>query len=244
MGESIENGLQVCSLDDLAILFTLCLISSTASRKLEPWFPVHPDRDIYVSLLQCDPPAHDGLIKAALIRRAVADVHRIFRVREDKTALTNLLQRGSIGDDLWTSFQAAEKELEAEILEVVTEAETFKQGWGGLIFQTAVEIVQNEKLREGMNRVFHSRPELGKSPIYDIFEDIYTSSEAKYGVTKRIIPSISVNPNPQPPLPPASNVAMVTTPVKASQTVLPTAASLSAPDTADASSPSQRSPVS
>ncbi|CAG7846661.1 SubName: Full=Related to SEC66-ER protein-translocation complex chain {ECO:0000313/EMBL:CCA77803.1} [Serendipita indica DSM 11827] len=138
-----------------------------ASRRLEPWFPAHHERDIYVSLLQCDPPAHDGLIKAALVRRAVADVHRIFRLR-------------SIGDDLWTSFLAAEKELEAEILEVVTEAETFKQGWGNLIFQTAAEIVQNEKLREGMNKVFHSRPQL----------------EAKYGVTKRIIPTITINPPP------------------------------------------------
>ena len=114
-----------------------------------------------MSLLQCDPAANDGLIKAALVRRAVADVHRIFRLREDKVALSNLLQRGSIGDDLWTSFLAAEKELEAEILEVVTEAETFKQGWGNLIFQTAAEIVQNEKLREGMNKVFQTRPQLG-----------------------------------------------------------------------------------
>ncbi|KAG8802800.1 translocation protein S66 [Serendipita sp. 405] len=136
-----------------------------ASRRLEPWFPAHHERDVYVSLLQCNPPAHDGLIKAALVRRAVADVHRIFRLREDKVALSNLLQRGSISDDLWTSFLAAEKELEAEILEVVTEAETFKQGWGNLIFQTAAEIVQNEKLREGMNKVFHSRPQLGKSRL-------------------------------------------------------------------------------
>ncbi|KAG8781343.1 hypothetical protein FRC15_008867 [Serendipita sp. 397] len=161
-----------------------------ASRRLEPWFPAHHERDVYVSLLQCNPPAHDGLIKAALVRRAVADVHRIFRLREDKVALSNLLQRGSISDDLWTSFLAAEKELEAEILEVVTEAETFKQGWGNLIFQTAAEIVQNEKLREGMNKVFHSRPQL----------------EAKYGVTKRIVPTITIN------APPNMNGAAPTTP--------------------------------
>ncbi|KIM26030.1 hypothetical protein M408DRAFT_330811 [Serendipita vermifera MAFF 305830] len=169
-----------------------------ASRKLEPWFPSHPERDIYVSLLQCDPPAHDGLIKAALVRRAVADVHRIFKLREDKVALSNLLQRGSIGDDLWTSFLAAEKELEAEILEVVTESETFKQGWGNLIFQTAAEIVQNEKLREGMNKVFQSRPQL----------------EAKHGVTKRIIPSITMNTTPpvqaQPAATPTATISSKT----------------------------------
>lgn len=145
----------------------------TASRRIEPWFPSHPERDVYVSLLQCDPPAHDGLIKAALVRRAVADVHRIFRLREDKVALSNLLQRGSIGDDLWTSFLAAEKELEAEILEVVTEAETFKAGWGNLIFQTAAEIVQNEKLRESMNKVFHTRPQLGECLSHHLFTSTY-----------------------------------------------------------------------
>ena len=83
------------------------------------------------------------------------------RIREDKPALANLLQRGSIGDDLWNSFLAAEKELEAEVLEVVTEAETFKQGWGNLIFQTANECVQNERLREAINKVYVQRSDLG-----------------------------------------------------------------------------------
>ena len=88
------------------------------------------------------------------------------RIREDKPALANLLQRGSIGDDLWNSFLAAEKELEAEVLEVVTEAETFKQGWGNLIFQTANECVQNEKLREAINKVYLQRPDLGAYNIH------------------------------------------------------------------------------
>jgi translocation protein SEC66 len=64
-------------------------------------------------------------LKAALVRRAIADVQRILRIREDKPALQNLLQKGSIGDDLWNSLLAAEKEL----------------------FQTASEMVANEKTR-------------------------------------------------------------------------------------------------
>ncbi|CAG8681127.1 521_t:CDS:2, partial [Acaulospora colombiana] len=173
----------------LAVLVVALLVF--ASRRLEPWFPSHPERDVYVSLLQCDPPAHDGLIKAALVRRAVADVHRIFRLREDK-----------------------EKELEAEILEVVTEAETFKQGWGNLIFQTAAEIVQNEKLREGMNK-------------------------AKYGVTKRIIPSIQINPNPPPANGPTPATPTSTVSAKVLQQALPTPATPVTPMTPeDASTPS------
>jgi len=120
-----------------------------ARLRRKPWFPSHPERDVYVSLLQLqDPPASEGLLKAALLRRAVANVHRIFRIRDDKAALAVLLQKGSINDDLWNGFLLDEKELEAEIVEVVAEANTFLDGWGQVIFQTASEIVQNEKLRE------------------------------------------------------------------------------------------------
>ncbi|OJA20027.1 hypothetical protein AZE42_07905, partial [Rhizopogon vesiculosus] len=113
----------------------------------EPYFPSHPERDIYVSLLQSDPPAHESLLKAALVRRAMTDVSRVLKMREDKAALQNLLQKGSIGDDLWNSLLQSEKELEAEIMEVVAEANTFVEGWGGLIFQTAGEMIANEKIR-------------------------------------------------------------------------------------------------
>jgi hypothetical protein len=45
-------------------------------------------------------------------------------------------------------FAAAEKELEAEIVDVVQEAHSFRQGWGGMIFATATEMAQAEKTRE------------------------------------------------------------------------------------------------
>src|SRR5580698_8813838 len=108
---------------------------------VEPYFPSHPERDTYVTLLQrTDPPASDALLKSALVRRAMGDVSRVLRIREDKPALQNLLQKGSIGDDIWNSLRAAEKELEAEIMEVVAEANTFVDGWGTVIFQTANEM--------------------------------------------------------------------------------------------------------
>jgi len=130
-------------------LFSKIYRRRQAVRRYEPWFPSHPERDIYITLLQqTDPPASEALLKAALLRRAVANVSRAFRVREDKTALNNLLVKGSIGDDLWNSFLGAEKELEAEIYEVITEANSYVEGWGSIIFQSASEILQNEKYRE------------------------------------------------------------------------------------------------
>jgi len=63
-------------------------------------------------------------------------------------ALTTLQNRGLVGDDTMARFAAAEKELEAEIVDVVSEANTFRPGWGAMIFQTATEMAHAEKTRE------------------------------------------------------------------------------------------------
>jgi translocation protein SEC66 len=138
------------------------LLTCHAAKIYEPYFPSHPERDVYVSLLQkSDPPAHEALLKSALVRRAMTDVSRVLKLREDKPALQNLLQKGSIGDDIWNSLLQAEKELETEIMEVVAEANTFVEGWGGLIFQTAGEMIANEKIRNVYEATTASRAEKG-----------------------------------------------------------------------------------
>ncbi|RSH94632.1 translocation protein S66 [Saitozyma podzolica] len=121
---------------------------AVAKTSFEPWFPAHPTRDVYITLLSSPTPVPDSLLKSALLVRATADVRRIWRLRDDKAALTSLHQRGLIGDDTMERFAAAEKELEAEIVDVVQEAHSFRQGWGGMIFATATEMAQAEKTRE------------------------------------------------------------------------------------------------
>jgi len=159
----------------IVIVFGSLLVFSSfyrrrnANKVYESYFPRHRERDIYVSLLQkTDPPASETLLKAALVRRAMTDVTRIIRIREDKPAMQNLLQKGSIGDDLWNSLLAAEKELEAEILEVAAEANSFVEGWGTVIFQTATELMHNEKMRSILESLPAVRAEkerkYGKSP--------------------------------------------------------------------------------
>jgi translocation protein SEC66 len=133
-----------------------------SAKSLPPYFPSHADRNVYVTLLQkTDPPASDQLLKSALVRRAMADVLRVLRLREDKPALQALLQKGSIGDDLWNSLLAAEKELEAEIMEVVAEANSFVEGWGQVIFPTANEMIANEKMRSLFENVEETKQALG-----------------------------------------------------------------------------------
>jgi translocation protein SEC66 len=67
------------------------------------------------------PRVPDSVLRAALLRRAVEDIHRLIQIKSAKQACGTLLQRGSVGDDLWQRFQRAEKEMEEELRDVVTE---------------------------------------------------------------------------------------------------------------------------
>lgn len=132
---------------------------AAAAASLEPWFPPHIQRNVYLTLLHMEnPKVPDSLLKAALIRRAVEDIHRIVQIRNAKQALQVLLQRGSVGDDLWKRFQRAEKEIEEELRDVVQEANAFAPGWGQVIFQSASEMAQNNQLREKLDEILATRP--------------------------------------------------------------------------------------
>lgn len=84
------------------------------AASLEPWFPPHTPRDIYLSLLHLDEtdPVPDSALKAALMLRAKEDIKRLMALRQSKGSLQALLQKGSVGDDLWTRFSVAESEME------------------------------------------------------------------------------------------------------------------------------------
>jgi hypothetical protein len=124
----IESGKQVSySVSEKVCRFANFNVAKSAT--LAPWFPPHMQRNIYLSLLHLEPeegkekaPAvPDSVLRAALLRRAVEDIHRIIQVRSAKQACSTLLQRGSVGDDLWQRFLRAEKEMEEELRDVVME---------------------------------------------------------------------------------------------------------------------------
>lgn len=131
------------------------------SANLEPWFGPHLQRNVYLSLLHMEPEegsekspkVPESIIRAALLRRAVEDIRRIVHIRNAKTACSSLLQRGSVGDDLWQRFQRAEKETEEELRDVVMEANALFPGWGQIIFQSANEIASNTLLREKLDTI-------------------------------------------------------------------------------------------
>lgn len=116
------------SLYTFSHLYRARKLSKAAS--LEPWFPPHLQRNIYLTLLHLDPSESgeggpgkvpDSVLKAALLRRATEDIHRVLQLQNAKPALQSLLQRGSVGDDLWQRFLRAEKEIQEEIKDVVAE---------------------------------------------------------------------------------------------------------------------------
>ncbi|KAK1768309.1 putative translocation protein sec66 protein [Phialemonium atrogriseum] len=131
------------------------------SANLEPWFGPHLQRNIYLSLLHIEPEnasekspkIPDSILRAALLRRAVEDIHRIVQIRAAKAACSTLLQRGSVGDDLWQRFSRAEKEMEEELRDVVMEANALAPNWGQTIFQSANEIAANTVLRKRLDDI-------------------------------------------------------------------------------------------
>ncbi|TVY59395.1 Translocation protein sec66 [Lachnellula cervina] len=158
----------------IAVLLGSLVTFSSMSRKrraaksanLAPWFPPHMQRNIYLSLLHLEPeegkeksPAvPESVIRAALLRRAVEDIHRIIQIRSAKQACSTLLQRGSVGDDLWQRFERAEKEMEDELRDVVTEANALTPNWGQTIFQSANEIAAGTLLRKKLEDIQSQAP--------------------------------------------------------------------------------------
>ncbi|KAI9048218.1 hypothetical protein LZ554_008013 [Drepanopeziza brunnea f. sp. 'monogermtubi'] len=128
---------------------------AAASATLAPWFPPHMQRNIYLSLLHLEPEegnekapkVPESVLRSALLERAVEDIQRIIQIRTAKQACSTLLQRGSVGDDLWQRFLRAEKEMEEELRDVVLEANGLSPNWGQSIFQSANEVAANTIFR-------------------------------------------------------------------------------------------------
>ncbi|KAK6351939.1 translocation protein S66 [Orbilia javanica] len=126
-----------------------------AAASMEPWFPPSLSRDIYLTLLHLPdtpnpPKVPDSVLRAALLRRATDVIQKAIVIRQSKGPLQALLQKGSVGDDTWSQFLKAEQDIDAEIKEIAEDAMAFSnqnQQWAQFIFQSAAEMLTNERLR-------------------------------------------------------------------------------------------------
>lgn len=142
----------VGSLATFSTLYRQRLLNS--KLRLSPYFPPHTSRNVYLTLLhQADTQSDlknvpNSILMAALQERAIEDIMRIREIQTRKAPLNTLLQRGVVGDDIWQRLLRAEQELEAELKDVVAEANALANGWGGHIFQSANEIVVNRMTKK------------------------------------------------------------------------------------------------
>lgn len=87
----------------------------------------------------------------------MTDVERIKVIQEGEPALKQLLEKGQIGDDTWNHFLETKKELEAELYEVVGEANTFREGWGNIMIAHASDMIQHQKNKDVFDKMEEAR---------------------------------------------------------------------------------------
>ncbi|KAJ1722275.1 translocation protein Sec66 [Coemansia erecta] len=120
--------------------------------KLESWYPTHPERDIYFSLVKLQKQSPELVsteaLMAALLRRAMTDIVRMVELQGNKATLAALVKSGAMSEEYLHQFNASDNEKDAELMSVAQEAERLKPGWGRTIFSSASEMVNCMRLRE------------------------------------------------------------------------------------------------
>ncbi|TPX69089.1 hypothetical protein SpCBS45565_g02727 [Spizellomyces sp. 'palustris'] len=115
------------------------------------YFPENTEKIIYNELAEMhspEDPAGYKLLTTSLMKRALTDVRRILKIREEKPPLQQMVRSGMMGEDLLEKLLRAEAELDAEVQEVMEDAELYKPGWSKTIFQEATQLVQIQMQRE------------------------------------------------------------------------------------------------
>jgi translocation protein SEC66 len=161
------------------------------SSNLEPWFPQHRERDIYLSLLHLDnPPCPPKLLKSALFERAREDIARIYNLRESKTAAASLLQKGSISEATFQQLNAAEAELNVEIQDMIAEARALGgEDWGHTILAQANEYHQ----KNGMLKILERTRKYAEYVKAEAEEDDVLRREYQASQRKIALQTLGVN---------------------------------------------------
>ena len=124
---------------------TYYIYSQRKKRSSASWFgSSNAEFKAYQELLEKDPNNTDAL-KKALVRRAMADVRRLMSIQDERDSIMSLSRSGAISEEMLGEFKAAEKELEMELFEVQSEAETFKEGWSQEIIKDAARLNHIER---------------------------------------------------------------------------------------------------
>ncbi|KAJ3416102.1 translocation protein S66 [Chytridiales sp. JEL 0842] len=160
------------------------------SRKPNPhtdaYFPPNDAKLQYDELIEQYSP-HDAfglrVLRSALLRRALVDVQRIMKLREEKGPLQNLVRSGVVGEEMMEKIVAAEKELEVEVPEVVEDADLYKPDWGKNIFQEATALYQIQMQALAQQRQQHQTAAL-QQQLSSASANVAKKENAKMGGAK------------------------------------------------------------
>ncbi|KAH3670658.1 hypothetical protein OGAPHI_001173 [Ogataea philodendri] len=144
----------------VAVLLTTLVLFSIAHRRkkldklvsMRPIFAENYQKEMYLQLKNAtEPKVNDKVLKAALIRRGAEAIRRMIKLKEIQQYVKVLYQKGSIGDDVYESFNLQSKLQELELNELAAEAESYKKGWAQTFFPVCQEVTINEALRRRLN---------------------------------------------------------------------------------------------
>ncbi len=89
--------------------------------QVDSYFGPNLTKDLYEELSeQWSPETPEGsqLLMTGLLKRACTAVARIWKIRDEKQPLSQLVKQGAVGEDLYERMLKAEQELEIEVNEV------------------------------------------------------------------------------------------------------------------------------
>ncbi|KAH6572746.1 hypothetical protein BASA60_006421 [Batrachochytrium salamandrivorans] len=119
----------------LAVLFSLFARYNKTRQHIydqtASYFPLHLAKYEYEELAeQFSPDTENGklVLTAALAKRAVEDVRRVLKIREEKPPLEQMVREGIVGEDLFDKIVRDERELEAELQQVIEDSEMYREG--------------------------------------------------------------------------------------------------------------------
>ncbi|KAJ3272113.1 translocation protein S66 [Terramyces sp. JEL0728] len=126
------------------LLFFVGRIIKSKSKKVG-YFPLNKAKFEYEELAeQYSPDDSTGkkVLVAALLKRAVEAVTRVFRIRDEKPPLQGMVKEGIVNEGLWEKLLAAEAEIELEMQELLEESNMYKDNWSATFLQEVSQLVQ------------------------------------------------------------------------------------------------------
>lgn len=160
------------------VMVTALAVFSTVYRKrkiqqlasVKPIYETSFARNNYFTIKSLQEQSQGGpneipskLVSSALIRWAGEDVRQIIKMKQAKDTLTQLHQKGFIGDSTFTKFTTNEKAIELELQIISKEANSIKPGWETTIFNTATEVSQADGIRTRIEESQQLKEDYNKS---------------------------------------------------------------------------------